>query len=173
MRSLSADQSAAGFGGWLRALRRFLPGGSKNDDFVSAVLESIKPYLVLDEPQTGRWYATAEAVDYGRESNSNQIGVRFLVSREPRTDHVELSSGSLRRVVRVRRDFGSEQERSENLVLFFNFTGLLPVVKNLERFKEFALAQIRDVQTAPPGAVAEEAAEAERPELSVSGVRGR
>lgn len=101
MRTLAKDQPAAGLRRWLRMPRGLLPGGvGQAEDFARAVLAETEPYLTLDGPSTGRWYATARAAN--RDTNSMRVGVRFLVSRHPRAGDVEAGTKSSRNPVQSR-----------------------------------------------------------------------
>ncbi len=143
---------------WLSWLQLLLAGRAFGErpagaHFVEDILRQLEPGVALTDEAIGTWYASVDAADWGDNLASDRVGIRFLLSRQPGLPRRVQESVPLQRPRRVSHDLGRPKQQPDTLALVFNFSSLLPVAKNLELFREFAISQIKRLRresSAPP-----------------------
>lgn len=111
--------------------------------FVDEILRRLEPGLEIEDPAIGKWYARAEAADWGADRRADHLGVRFSLDRRQGEPSRIESSMPLQQPVSVQRMVGQAGPAPEALTLIFNFSNALPVPANLQLFREFAVSQIK------------------------------
>ncbi len=137
---------------WLAWFRQLFAGAVLSDRpanrrFVDEILGRLQTGVELDDPAIGKWYATAEAADWGDSRQNDRVGVRFLLSRQPRDTGPIVTSTALQKPQRYDRDLSQPVPTSDNLHLIYNVSSIISISTNIELFKYFSISQIKRLRT--------------------------